>query len=337
MDQQQRQFLLDLQSLYKQVQKARSVCHCPNCNAKAIFSHVFSRKHILQPFCPQSKIYLFEPRELISIAEDDMLHYYYRGLKNAFGFHGFCSEHDNKLFAEIEPSTGFVDWQMIRNQYLLSYRNVCRELYANRTIHDVLKHQLLYSVSNVPNYHLNIWQTLSQIDQSNTNFVNYKGFLENGIFNNDYSNIYFHCIELPFQLDLCIAAPIYVNDGRGPCFKYDYQEVNIVNVFPYYGKTIILLGYSPNFDNKWLNKVLPLFTSPYPHIVSSALTDILYRAELNAIGPKTYSKMDKDLVDAYYLTYREQANCFDMELETVQNLLYSPLKDIMPDNWKNLL
>lgn len=79
-----------------------------------------------------------------------------------------------------------------------------------------------------------------------------------------------------------------------------------------------------------------MFTSPYPHIVSAALTDILYRAELNAIGPKTYSKMDKELVDAYYLTYREQANCFDMELETVQNLLYSPLKDIMPDTWKNL-
>lgn len=334
MDQQQRQFLLDLQSLYKQAKKNRSICHCPNCNAKAIFSHVFSRKHILQPFCPQSKIYLFESRELISIADDDMLHYNYRGLKDAFGFNGFCSEHDNKLFAEIEPSNGYVDWQIIRNQYLLSYRNVCREIYANRTIHDVLNHQLLHSVSNAPNYYFNIWRSLSQIDNSHENLIHYKEFLEKGIFENDYSNVSFNCIELPYQLDLCIAAPICVNDDRGPCFKYDYQEVNIVNVFPYYGKTIILIGYSTNFDNKWMNQILPMFTSPYPHIVSTTFTDLMYRAELNAIGPKTYSKIDKELIASYYLTYREQVNCFDMELETVSNLLYMPLKDIMPYTWK---
>ena len=336
MDQQQRQFFLDLQSLYKQAQKARSVCHCPNCTSKAIFSHVFSRKHILQPFCPQSKIYLFEPRELLSIAEDDMLHYYYRGLKDAFGFHGFCSEHDNKLFAEIEPSSGFVDWQNIRNQYLLSYRNVCREAYANRTVHDVLHHQILFSVSNYPNYHWNIACSLSQIDYSYANLIHYKEFLEKGIFEEDYTNISFKYIELPYQLDICIAAPICVHDGRGPCFKYEYQEVNIVNVFPYYGKTIILIGYSENFENRWMNNILPSFSSPYPHIVSAAFADLLYRAELNAIGPKTFSKIEKDLIDAYCLTYREQGNCFDMELDTVSNLFFRPLKEIMPETWKTL-
>lgn len=336
MDQQQRQFFIDLQSLYRQAKKARSVCHCPNCNNKAIFSHVFSRKHILQPFCPQSKIYLFEPREFISISQDDMLHYYYRGLKDAFGFHGFCGEHDNKLFEEIEPSTGYVDWQNIRCQYLLSYRNLCREVYANRTIHDVLRHQLLFSVSNYPNYHRNIWFTLSQIDNSYSNLIYYKEFLEKGVFYDDYSNISFHYIELPYQLDLCIAAPICVHDGRGPCFKYNYQEVNIVNVFPYYGKTIVLLGYSGKFENKWMNKILPLFSSPYPHLVSSAFSDIMYRAELNAIGPSTFSKIDKELIDAYCLSYREQANCFDMELETIPNLFFNPLKEIMPTAWKTL-
>lgn len=336
MNQEKRQFLLDLQSLYKQAQKARSVCHCPNCNSKAIFSHVFSRKHILQPFCPKSKIHIFEPRELISIYEDDMLHYYYRGLKDAFGFHGFCSEHDNKLFTEIEPSIGYVDWQNIRNQYLLSYRNVCREAYANRIVHDVLKHQLLFSVSNYPNYHWNIARSLSQIDYSYANLIYYKEFLEKGIFEDDYTNISFKYIELPYQLDVCVAAPISVHDGRGRCFKYEYQEVNIVNVFPYNGTTIILIGYSENFENKWMNKIIPYFSSPFPHIVSAAFSDILYRAEFNAIGPNTFSKIEKDLIDAYCLTYREQGNCFDMELDTVQNLFLHPLKEIMPDTWKTL-
>lgn len=334
MDQQQRQFLKDLQSIYNQAKKDRRVCHCPNCNDKAIFSHVFSRKHILQPLCPQSKIYLFEPRELILISEDDMFHYYYRGLKEAFGFYGFCSEHDNKLFAEIEPSDGYVDWQVARNQYLLSYRNVCREICANRIIHDVLQHLFLCSTSDAPNYHLNIWSRLSQIDYSCKNLLHYKEFLEKGVFENDYSNIFFNYIELPYQLDLCIAAPICVHDGRGPCFKYDYREVNIVNVFPYYGKTIVMFGYSNNFENRWLNKIIPSFSSPDPRIVSAAFADIMFRVELNAIGPNTFSKIEKDLIDAYCFTFREKGDCYDMNLEIIQDLFYKPLKELMQRKWK---
>lgn len=338
MDSHTRQVLIALQSKYEQSKKARAKCSCPDCNADAVFSHVFSRKHILQPICPENKIYLFEPRDFISIPKDDMLHYHLRGLKQAFGFYGFCQYHDNNVFVEIEPSKGYVDWSDIRMQYLLSYRSLCREVYANRTIYDGLRFLFEHTGSNKPDYHFDLQYLLLNMDAAFSNLLQYKSFLERGVFDNTYSDIRFHCVELPYQLDLCISAPITVDDGRGPCFKFNYQELNMVNVFPYYGKTIILIGYSPNFDNRWMQKILPGFLSSDPHIVSSTFTDIMYRAELNAISPKTFAKLNSDLLKAYYITFQEKGTDYsiDMTMGCVSDLFYNPLMEIMPEYKKVL-
>lgn len=329
MDQSVLNFLLWLKELHKQAIKKHSKCLCPNCNAPATFSHVFSRKHILQPICPNSEIYLFEPRDMIFMLEDDMLRYKTRGLRKAFGFYGFCNNHDKSLFSDIEPSIGFVNWKEKRNQYLLSYRSLCREVFVNRVMHDVFNHLLLFSESDNPNYKFNIWYRLSNIKAAYNDLKHYKDLLERGVFGNDYSEIDFYYVELPFQFELCVSAPFHVDDGRGPCFKYDYQEVNIVNVFPYYGKTIILIGYSKKFDNKWLNNILPKFTSSSPNEVNSAFTDLIYRAELNAISPTLFEKLDTELVNAYYKSFREESDNYGIEIETVQNLFSLHLSELM--------
>ncbi len=338
MDFRTRQFLVKLQSKYERSKKVRAKCSCPDCNADAVFSHVFSRKHILQPICPKNKIYLFEPHEFISIPKDGMFHYNLRGLKQAFGFRGFCQYHDNNVFAEIEPSKGYVDWTDIRMQYLLSYRSLCREIYANRTMHDLLEFMFKFTGSNAPNYRFNMGNQLSNLDLACLNLSHYKNFLEKGVLGNDYSDIHFHCVELPYQLDLCISAPIMIDYGHRLHFVSQCLELNIVNVFPYYGKTIVLIGYSPNFDNRWLQNILPKFSSSNPHIVSAALTDMMYRAELNAIAPKTFATLDLDLVKSYCVTVQEKGTDYSMDLKigSVSDLLYNPLKEIMSDK-KNAL
>lgn len=337
MDKIQRKFFADLQSIYTQSLNLNRGCMCPNCESKPIFSHVFTRNLILKPICPDSKIYLFEPQSLVHIEDDDMLRYYPRGLKEAFGFNGFCSVHDNNVFADIEPKHGKVDWSNIRSQYLLSYRSICREAYVNRVTHDVIWHQINCSISNDPNYQFRNFKILANINTTYDNIIAYKKFLEKGVYSKDYSEIQFHYIELPFQFDLCISSPINVVDDRGPCFKYSFQETNLVNVFPYCGKTIIILGYSDKFENKWMNKIIPMFKSSYPHIVSAAFVELLYRTELNAIGPKLFEQLEPDLLEAFYSTYRLEANNFSYEIENqISCLFYKPLKTIMPDSWKTL-
>ncbi|MCH5236133.1 MAG: hypothetical protein J1E16_12640 [Muribaculaceae bacterium] len=332
-----REYLKILQDLHKQSMQINAVCFCPTCNQKAIFSHVFSKRHILQPICPESHLYLFDRRDMIFLSSADMLSYRRKGITKAFGFQGFCQKHDSTVFSEIEPKVGRVDWSNIRNQYLLSYRSLCREIYANKVVSDVLNHLIQYSVSNNPNYHFNLCLSLSELRNSLTNLLCYKQFLEKGVFENNFEYIKFNYYELPFQIDLCISSPFRVEDGRGLCFKYDFQELNIVNIFPYYGKTIIIIGYSDNFKNTWMNSILPNIKTPFPHLLSKLLTDILYRTELSAMSEKMFKRINPELLNGFYITYREQITNYDLNFDQIASLLYEPLKEVMPTDWQNLI
>ena len=331
MDNESIKYLADLESILSQAKKANNICMCPNCTSKTIGSHVFSRSHILEPISCDSKIYQFEQRPLL-YSEEGIFRYNLCGINKAFKFNGFCNKHDNELFVPIEPKCGYVDWQVPLNQYLLSYRTVCRELYVNMVMYDVLAHVIRFVETDIPYYKENIILQLAKVSASKATLKYYKQFLEKGIFESDYTELKFKYCELPFQIDLCVAAPIHVNDGRGPCFKYNYQEVNIVNIFPYYGKTIVFIGYSDKFDNKWLETIMPKFVSLSPQIVSSAFVDILYRIEFHAMSAKLYDSLKNDKLEAFLSTWSNEVDNCSEYIDEVSDFLYSPLYKIMTGN-----
>lgn len=330
--------LESIEAFFSDVKKSDSFCMCPNCSEKAIGSHVFSRSHILQPISNELNIYQFYRRPLIFI--DDIFCYKLEPIVNAFKFKGFCKLHDNDLFKSIEPKKGYVDWTKKESQYLLSYRTICREIYVNTVTQKVLDKLLCPQI--IQNLSLNffsIQEQLTRLKSTKDTLDYYKTLLEKSINDSkrDFVDIHFKYIELPFQFDLCISAPIHVQDDRGLCYNTDYQEINIINVFPYYGKTIIIIGYLNEFDNKWMNNILPKFKSPYPHIVSSAFVDILYRAEFHAMSPSLYDSLDKDLLDAFFRTWQLEVNNFSNEIENqVSSLFYTHLNKLMPSTWKSL-
>ena len=333
-----RQQLCVFQRIFETEKKKSCQCMYEDCTEKAIGSHVFSRSHILAPISDlRNEIYVFEQRPLAYINEG-VLRYKSRSINNVFKFNGFCSKHDNDLFRDIEPAEGCVEWSNIRFQYLLSYRTLCREIYANNVIQKTFgKYISKYKdEANMCYYLLLFNEKLAQMERTKDTLMYYKDFLERGIDSCDYSDLSFEYIELPFQLDLCVAAPVHVNDNQGACFNADYQEINIVNVFPYYGKTIIIIGYSKVFDNVWLNELLPKLKSPFPHIVSSAFTDILYRAEFHAMSFALYHSLDKDLLTYFLNSWLSEADNFSNDIEEVSSLFYLPLKEIMPESWKTL-
>ena len=324
----------------KEKKKSRS-CMFHDCSETAIGSHVFSRSHILKPISQgtEHNIYQFNQRPLIFLTKDkeEIFCYKLEPIKNAFKFNGFCKKHDNDLFKLIEPHYGLVNWTKKESQYLLSYRTICREIYANNVVENVM-----VTISKENNKKLQLINLFSleklliTLQYTRDNLYYYKSLLEKGIIDKDFSNICFKYIELPFQFDLCVSAPIFIDYGKGPYFNSDYQELNIVNIFPYYGKTIILIGYLQEFNNQWMNNILSKFKSPYPHIVSSAFVDILYRAEFHAMSPVLYNSLDKDLLEGFIKTWKKEANNFSTDIEEVSSLFYSPLNKLMPTSWKNL-
>lgn len=329
--------LVPIEKYFADERKYDRFCMCPNCSERAIGSHVFSRAHILQTICNEKKeIYQFYQRPLI-FKDNGMFRYKLEPIVNAFKFKGYCQYHDTVLFKSIEPKNGYVDWTKKESQYLLSYRTICREIYANIIIQNVLDKLLM--IDGVKKYNFNLLalhDQLTNLKLTKRTLDYYKLLLERGIHNN-FTDICFQYLELPFQFNLCNSAPIYVRSNRGLCYNTDYQEINIVNIFPYYGKTIILFGYLSEFENKWMDEILPKFKSPYPHIVSSAFVDILYRAEFHAMSPSLYDSLDNDLLDDFLRTWQMNVNNFSDEIENeVSNLFYLPLNKLMSSAWKCL-
>lgn len=324
----QQQFLHDLQQVIDKIKACSRHCMCTLCHKEALkYSHVLSKSQILKPISRDSKIYQFEHRPLYFLQEQ--VQYQLKGINHAFSFKGFCSVHDNDLFFPIEPSRGYVDWSDVKNQYLLGYRTLCRELATQEIVYEINGHLLLYSESNDPFYKFNLARGKDNLLISTETLKHYKFLLEKGVFNGDYSKYNFEHIELPFQFDLCVCSPIHVDDGRGPCFKYNYQESNIVMIFPYYGKTEIIIGYSRDFDNVWMNHILPEFKSFDPLRLSRAFANVLYRAEFNAMSPALYESLNPDLVKLFLDTFMQNASVYSLDIYGVEDLFLKPLTKLL--------
>lgn len=326
----QQQFLHGLQQVIDKIKACPRHCMCKRCNKETLkYSHVLSKSQILKPISRDSKIYQFEYRPLYFL--QNQVQYQLKGINHAFSFKGFCSVHDNDLFVSIEPSRGYVDWSDVKNQYLLGYRTLCRELSIQEIVYDINEHLLNYSESDYPSYKFDLYLRKENLLCSANTLNHYKTMLENGIFDGDYTGYRFEHIELPFQFDLCVCSPIYVDDGRGVCFKYNYQESNIVMIFPYCGKTEIIIGYSKDFDNVWMNHILPEFKSFDPLRLSRAFANVLYRAEFNAMSPALYEALNPDLVKLFFDSFMQNASVYSLDINGVEDLFLEPLRLLCKD------
>lgn len=321
----QAQYKHDLQEAINNIKSRKRHCMCSFCRENTIkYSHVLSKSQILKPISENSKIYQFEYRPLFY--PDAPIKYSLKGINEAYTFKGFCPKHDNKVFSPIEPTVGRVDWSNIRNQYLLGYRTLCNEMATQEIVYDINEHLLSNSESDDPLYKFDLFIKRGNLLCSANTLNHYKTILENGIFKGDYSGYQFEHIELPFQFDLCVCSPIHVDDGKGICFKYDFQESNVVMIFPYYGKTEIIIGYSQCFENTWLNNIIPEFRSNNPLSLSRAFANVLYRVEFNAMSPKLYNLLDPSLVELFLKTFVQNASVYSLDIYGVENLFLTPLK-----------
>ena len=321
----QAQFRHSLQQVINNIKSRTRHCMCTFCRENTIkYSHVLSKSQILKPISEGSKIYQFEYRPLFY--PDESIRYSLRGINEAYTFKGFCSQHDNNIFSPIEPTTGRVDWSDIKNQYLLGYRTLCNEMATQEIVYDINDHLLTYSDLEDQNYKLDLLIKKGNLMSSCATLLHYKKILEKGIFGGDYSGYNFKHIELPFQFDLCVCSPIHVDDGRGLCFKYDHQESNIVMIFPYFGKTEIIIGYSSEFENVWMNNIITEFRSNNPLSLSRAFANVLYRVEFNAMSPKLYNSLDPSLVELFLTTFAQNASVYSLDIYGVENLFLTPLK-----------
>lgn len=302
------------------------LCKCMYrlCDKEPIKSHAFQKNGILKKIAEKGKVMSFEYKHLYSLSRNESpIAYEERGIgEKNFWFYGFCSVHDKSLFLPIEESEEKVDWRNERNQYLLAYRTVCRELYIDLKVERILRNCLGFYDTNV------LLANLSNIKSSITKIVEYKNLFENGIFNEDYSKYYFKIVELPFKLDLCLASPIAISDElNGFCFNNEsnhLEQVNVVNIFPYKNRTMIILGFLEGSPNKWVNEMYENLRSDDIDDVCISLQDFLFRSEFHCISKKLYTEI-KDELPLFFQEWNDRKCEYNAKLNYKSNIFKKPI------------
>lgn len=279
----------------------RSLCNCmySSCTEKPIYSHVFQKEGALREIAINGKVMAFTYKSLFEASKNKLPVYYKEmGIKETFGFYGFCKTHDNTLFAPIEPINKQVDWHNENNQYLLAYRTLCREYYIQLVIKSIFQ-KCLNKFILPENIGIQYIQKISNCNAAIYVFNQYKKLLENGINNQNYSQYKFKVIELPFHLELCLASPINITEEcKGPYFGEEdkiVDTINIVNIFPYKQRTIIIIGFLQGEENKWASDIHQMLQSDNINGKCIALQDILFRSEFHCMSPQLYDEITSEI------------------------------------------
>lgn len=314
-------------TFYKQLKKERFCC-CPNCNNKAIRSHVFQENKILKPIAYNSKIYQFEHNSLFN---PQKVVYKLKGINVAFSFNGYCNYHDNSIFAPIEKNNAIIDWTDRYNQFLLGYKSICNELFRVNVGIDTLTIIFRDTLSTLSP---NIFKRKSDLEGLKLVLDRYKKRFENYLFEQiDCNEYYFETIILPFQIDICISAPIQIDGIRKYNFNTGLRETNIINIFPYNGSTIIIIGYSEGFDNNWAKRISNKLRSKDWLEISVAIQDVLLHAEFHCMSKKLYDKILPNISVFLEDWYKNMTN-YDMDIKYSSNIFYDYISEIANYNSK---
>lgn len=296
----------------------------PNCNELAINSHVFQRKLILSPIATGSELYQFNYNNFFY---DQKINYQRKGTKEVLAFKGFCKSHDNDIFKPIEPINGIVDWSSKESQFLLGYRSLCRELYVNivmKRIITLTNNDIYIGIE----WHNKNMQKIGSICSTIVELIHYKKLLEVGILEKNYSNYNFETITLPFQLDLCLSAPVFIADPRGHNYNYDNKEMNIINIFPYKGETVIIFGYCDDYENIWYKQMSEKIKSKDPLQISEAFQDTVFRAEFHGMSKKLYDSISID-IQSFLNEWIENMDNYGQNLDVKSNIFYNSICNLM--------
>ena len=77
--------------------------------------------------------------------------------------------------------------------------------------------------------------------------------------------------------------------------KEDIDDVvNVVEIFPYKGRTLIIMGFLNGKENKWMTEKYDQLCSDI-HDISIALQDILFRSEFHCMSERLYEAIKEDI------------------------------------------
>ncbi|MCR9010756.1 hypothetical protein [Gabonibacter chumensis] len=304
--------------------KKKSKCMFPGCSCEAIsYSHVFQKNKILNQLVSNGHLMIFDYKN------DGECIYRSKGVNKAFTFKGLCQKHDNDLFASIEKEEP--NWFDTKSQYLLGYKSICREFAIKQIAVEINSEFVISLNKGIETDYIKVFNrdvdpefvksfkentALYQIYRKKlmgeklglSDFQTYKEHLEHGIINKSFEKFEFTTIELPFKLEVCISSPIsnsYSEIPNEDIARADLPEMNVINIFPYQNKTMVIIGSIKGFPNTWANKFINKLKSGNQATQLKAISDlIVYRCEFHCMSESLFRKIGEEKFQQYYNLFR---------------------------------
>ncbi|MGY5353583.1 hypothetical protein [Wenyingzhuangia sp. IMCC45467] len=217
-----------------------NTCFHPECNEKSINSHILQKNGILST--------LEKDRHVMEMGIDPFkseIHYFNKvGINKAYSFKCFCNPHDTNLFKNIE--TDKIDFTKYSNLILFTLRTIYNEKFrklVNIRMREflIMEHSDLFNtvfltgqneqeklgLSDIEKVENVIWNDINNKTQS---FV----FLTREVSHIDL------CLSSFYNYETSIELQNYIKQhGKD---KEDVSDI-FINVFPYKGKTTVIMGY----------------------------------------------------------------------------------------------
>ncbi|MCB9809092.1 hypothetical protein H6776_01710 [Candidatus Nomurabacteria bacterium] len=289
----------EIGNFWKDVKNKKRVCMYRDCNEPAINSHVLQKNGVLDQVAENDHVIMLQ-ENLYSENLGQAHEFKPVGLNNAYSFKGFCKNHDDQVFKEIEKDTEivFTPYQ----QALFAYRSLCNELYRK---------ELVYEMSGkLLREHMMDPFLIAHRDGSSVGIEQMKKFktiLETSLIESDFSTLDLFFSETQ-HVEVCISTLLNIGDQKIGTFKLPAAVV--LNIFPWGSKTIIMMCSLKGRSSRWISRKKSIFETGKASKQIKAINEILtLRAEFWAMSNSLYQTIPKEELDAYLsISFKESLN-----------------------------
>lgn len=225
------------------------------CSDQIISSHSIQNNRILNKISQDNHVYTFKAK----LTEENMLELSKISKNKASTFKGFCGYHDDALFSRIEKESLNLD---IEQLFLFAFRAHAIEDHKKRrelSNHRELFKKFPFTTLNPMQVHAFKMAELS-VKDNEKDYEQFRYLHDNHM----YTKLISIVRELDYEVSFATTSSFAVqhdlngneiNDIYG--FQNDLPSVYL-NIFPYEGKTKIIISYLDLFDNIYGNYFLQL-------------------------------------------------------------------------------
>lgn len=289
-----------LNKMFRRAEKKQRTCCYPDCNEKAINSHVLQKNGILNEISQNNHFIISE----LDFFKPMLFHFKRVGANNSFTFKGFCKKHDKEIFAPIEDFE--LDFDDYKSLLLFSYRTIMNEKVKKEVLIDWFKLQMESEILKDTLDASAINKIIEEQEKGIEDALYYSQPMEKDLFDDTESFKFKYraiksipvCIASCFTYETCHERIKYIK-------KHNKDKAILTDIFisffPIEDENILIMGYLKEQENQCGVFVESFFNCDEDQVLEKISDLMLCRCEMWACSEKFYySKIkhrEKEIVE----------------------------------------